>query len=117
MSSLFFLRKFKLNLPVHIRYTFFKTNLMPEKTLQNINRISFLFFAVLGATHLLAMLSISNGYMAETAKAIYQILDIPFLLATLIYGGSAFKIGLNKIGFGNPTPTIFLFIPLSFIFP
>ncbi|EKD47927.1 MAG: hypothetical protein ACD_65C00216G0013 [uncultured bacterium] len=89
---------------------------MPEKTLQNINRISFLFFAVLGATHLLAMLSISNGYMAETAKAIYQILDIPFLLATLIYGGSAFKIGLNKIGLRSQVLTTILVTLLSIIF-
>ncbi|OGJ55301.1 hypothetical protein A2336_01120 [Candidatus Peregrinibacteria bacterium RIFOXYB2_FULL_41_88] len=54
--------------------------------------------------------------MAETAKAIYQILDIPFLLATLIYGGSAFKIGLNKIGLRSQVLTTILVTLLSIIF-
>lgn len=89
---------------------------MPEKTLQNINKTSFLFFAVLGAIHLLAMLSVSNGYLPGTAKTIYQIMDIPFLLSALIYGGSAFQIGLNKIGLRSQVLTTILITFLSIIF-
>ncbi|MFA6528641.1 MAG: hypothetical protein WCT46_03815 [Candidatus Gracilibacteria bacterium] len=89
---------------------------MPQKTLQNINHIAFIFFAVLGATHILAMLSMANGYLPGTAKTIYQIMDIPFLLSALIYGGSAFQIGLNKIGLRSQVLTTILITFLSIIF-
>lgn len=87
-----------------------------NRTLENINKVSFIFFAVTGLTHVLSMLMLANGYAPEIAQTIYKTLDLPFLLATLIYGGSAFQIGLLKIGLQSRVSTIILIALLSIVF-
>lgn len=86
------------------------------KTLENINKVSFLFFAALGIVHILGMLMTANNYTPEIANLLYKIFDLPFLLAALIYGGSAFQIGLYKIGLRSGVLTTILITLLGFLF-
>ena len=86
------------------------------KTIQNINRVSFLFFATLGLIHVLSMLMLANNYAPALAETLYKTLDLPFLLATLIYGGSALHIGLNKIGLRSKGLTFILVALLGIAF-
>jgi len=79
-----------------------------NKTAENINKVSFIFFAILGVTHLLSMLMLANNYMPTIAEIIYKTLDLPFLLSALIYGSSAFQLGLYKIGLHSRILTIIL---------
>lgn len=86
------------------------------KTLENINKISFLFFAILGLTHVLSMLMLANNYATDLATIAYKTLDLPFLLATIIYGGSALQLGFNKIGLRSKALTTILMILGALIF-
>ncbi|EKD48346.1 MAG: hypothetical protein ACD_65C00007G0001 [uncultured bacterium] len=87
-----------------------------SKTIENINKISFPFFAVLGITHILSMLMLANNYVPTIAEIIYKTLDLPFLLSALIYGSSAFQLGLYKIRLHSRILTIILVILSSMIF-
>lgn len=62
------------------------------------------------------MLMLANNYSTEIAETIYKTLDLPFLLATLIYGGSAFQIGLDKVGLHSRIFSIILVALLTVIF-
>ncbi|MFH1298395.1 MAG: hypothetical protein ABII07_01085 [Patescibacteria group bacterium] len=86
------------------------------KTLENINKISFLFFAILGTTHILSMLMLANNCLPQAANLLFRTLDLPFLLSTLIYGGSALQLSLRKIGLHGKILSLILIILLSAIF-
>ena len=93
-----------------------ESDIQMSKTLENINKISFIFFAVIGLLHVLSMLMLANSYAPEIADPIYRTLDLPFLLATLIYGGSAFQIGLNKVGLRSRIFSIILIALVAILF-
>lgn len=87
-----------------------------NKTAENINKVSFPFFAILGITHILSTLMLLNEYAPNIAGIIYKTLDLPFLLSALIYGSSAFQLGLYKIGLHSRILTIILVILSTGIF-
>jgi hypothetical protein len=62
---------------------------------RNIQKISLVFFFIIGLMHLLAYLMLSNGYMPDIATAVKTILEIPFILTAAIYGFVSLKIGFE----------------------
>jgi len=65
-------------------------------TIENIKKVSFIFFATLGVMHILAGLMTVNNFSPEFSTAVNRILDIPFLAAALIYGISGILLRLPK---------------------
>ena len=65
-------------------------------TIENIKKISFIFFAVLGTVHLIAGLMTVNNLNASLSTGINRILDIPFLISALLYGLSTLRLKLPE---------------------
>jgi len=62
---------------------------------KNIQKISLIFFFILGSAYLLAFLMLLNGYNTDFAHAVKAILNIPFILTAAIYGFVSLKIDLE----------------------
>jgi len=62
---------------------------------KNIQKISLIFFFVLGTLYLLAFLMILNGYNPVFADAVKKILNIPFILTAAVYGFISLKVDLE----------------------
>jgi len=62
---------------------------------KNIQKISLIFFFILGTAYMLAFLMLLNGYNTDLALAVKKILSIPFVLTAAIYGFVSLKIGLE----------------------
>ena len=63
-----------------------------------IRKMSFIFFIILGLAHFGAGLIYVNGYFIPTSGLINRVLFIPFVLATLTYGMSNIKYHLLEYG-------------------
>ena len=63
-----------------------------------IRRISFVFFFLVGLGHFLAGLFFVNGYFAPESGMVNRVLFIPFVLATLTYAFSNLKYHLAELG-------------------
>ena len=63
-----------------------------------IRKISFVFFAVIGLAHFLAGLLFVNGYFTPTSGLVNRVLFIPFVVGTLTYALSNFKYHLLEYG-------------------
>jgi hypothetical protein len=66
------------------------------KTAENIKKVALIFFIVLGLTHILSGLMLSNSYLMPTSLVVNRILDIPFAMSALIYGLSATYEEINE---------------------
>ena len=64
-------------------------------TEKNIQKISLIFFFIIGISHILAHLMILNGYLVDAANAVKTILEIPFILVAAVYGFVSIKIGFE----------------------
>lgn len=89
------------------------------KTLENIKKVALIFFIIIGITHIVSGLMVSNRYFMPISLIINRILDIPFVLAALIYGFSGILINhyeqkkwLGRIFIGV---TLFIFTILVYI--
>ncbi|MBN1494533.1 hypothetical protein JW911_02210 [Candidatus Peregrinibacteria bacterium] len=65
---------------------------------KNIQKISLVFFFVLGLANLLGYLMLINNYMPEIANAVKTISEIPFILCAAVYGFVSLKISLESPG-------------------
>ena len=65
-------------------------------TIQNIKKVSILFFVVIGSLHIGSTLFISNGLYLKEALIVNKTLDIPFIITGLIYGLSSLRISLAQ---------------------
>lgn len=68
-----------------------------------IRKISFIFFIIVGLVHFLAGFFFVNGYFAPESGLLNRVLFIPFVLATLTYGLSNFKYHLLEYGKDSKT--------------
>jgi hypothetical protein len=59
---------------------------------KNLNEVSFYFFFLIGLIHILSGLLLTNNYFVKTSWIINRSLDIPFLIASLIYIYSNIKL-------------------------
>lgn len=80
-----------------------------QETLKNISRVSFFFFVTTGFLHLIATLLMIQNVINKADWLIFNVLDLPFLLAGLLYGTSRLSMILGNI-FDNEK---FVFIVLS----
>jgi len=65
-------------------------------TIQNIKKVSILFFIIIGALHIGSSLFISNGMYVKEALILNKTLDIPFIITGLIYGTTSLRISLAR---------------------
>jgi len=68
-----------------------------ENTLRSVSHISFFFFCVFGALHLSASMLMIQELDSRFMTLIYQSMDLPFLLAGLVYGTSRLSIHAEHI--------------------
>jgi len=57
-----------------------------QKTVQSVVSVSLPFFIILGFTHLASVFLIAQGVVSRLDWLLFNILDLPFLLAGLLYG-------------------------------
>lgn len=62
---------------------------------RNIQKVALIFFFIIGLTHIVAHLMITNGYFMEISYAIKNILEIPFILSAAVYGIMSIKISFT----------------------
>lgn len=65
-----------------------------QHTLRNIQKISLVFFIIIGLTHITSNLMISNKLYLEVANLLSRIMDIPFIATGLLYGFSSLRLAL-----------------------
>lgn len=68
-----------------------------QKTLHNLAQTTLLFFVVFGGLHISASLLMANGVIDRVDTLIFNALDLPFLLAALLYGSARFSLALEMI--------------------
>ena len=66
------------------------------KTIENIKKVSLVFFIITGIAHLGSSILIANDLILKQAEIAIKIMDIPFILTGLIYGFSSLRIALTK---------------------
>ena len=66
------------------------------KTIENIKKVSLIFFIITGIAHLGSSILIANSLFLKEAEITHKIMDIPFILTGLLYGLSSLRIALTK---------------------
>lgn len=61
------------------------------ETAKNIQKISFIFFAVLGALFIGSGLAEANNYIPKLSQITHRIIDLPFIFCGLLYGLSSLR--------------------------
>lgn len=61
------------------------------QTLLNIKKVSLVLFLLLTGAHITAALLVSKGYDNTTLMLMYRTLDLPAILAGILYGASSVK--------------------------
>ncbi len=59
------------------------------ETLLNTKKVSLILFLLLTGTHLASALLVAKGYDNNTLLLLYRTLDLPAILAGIVYGGSS----------------------------
>ncbi len=59
------------------------------QTLLNVKKVSLILFLVLTGTHIASALLVAKGYDNTTLLLLYRTLDLPAILAGIVYGGSS----------------------------
>ncbi len=70
----------------------FKSN----DSLRTLRQVSLVFFFIIGLSHILTGLLVSNNLLLPLSNTINRILDIPFALLGVIYGLSQGRIASNS---------------------
>lgn len=65
-------------------------------TIENIKKISLIFFIASGFLHLSSSMMIANDYMLKTAFIINRTMDIPFIFTGLLYGFSSIRLNFSE---------------------
>lgn len=77
---------------------------------KNLHEVSAIYFFVLAFAYAIAGLAFRNNLVIDPALLAMRILDIPFALVALLYGGSALYLELNE---GEDTPTTWSIIVVA----
>lgn len=67
-------------------------------TVLNVKKVSLLFFLTITGTHLFASLMIANGYSEKWIQTLSGVLDLPAILAGVLYAFTSSKLYLEQIG-------------------
>ena len=71
-------------------------NFSTMKTIENIKKVSLIFFIITGIAHLGSSILIANDLFIKEATIAHKIMDIPFILTGLLYAFSSLRIALTK---------------------
>lgn len=97
-------------------YTEIRLTTHAMSPLHNIQKVSLVFFAAIGFTHIVSGLFVANGYIIGTANTINQALDIPFIIAAMLYFYSSLKLGLLKVEkYPSALDTVFVILGFAVI--
>ncbi|PIZ74325.1 hypothetical protein COY07_00870 [Candidatus Peregrinibacteria bacterium CG_4_10_14_0_2_um_filter_43_11] len=66
--------------------------------IKSIHSVSAIYFFILAFTYVIAALAFRNDIMANSAITLMRMLDTPFALIALLYGGSTLYLELNGEG-------------------
>lgn len=66
------------------------------KTIENIKKVSLIFFVITGIAHLGSSILIANSLFLKEAQITNKIMDIPFILTGLLYAFSSLRIALTR---------------------
>jgi hypothetical protein len=67
-----------------------------EKTIQNIKKVSLIFFIITGILHLGSSMLLANQLFLKEAQIINKTIDIPLILTGLLYGFSSLRLSLTN---------------------
>jgi len=65
-------------------------------TTKNLHDVSAVLFFVLAFAYVAVALAFRNDFMASAAIFLMRLLDVPFALAALLYGGSGLYLQINE---------------------
>ena len=71
-------------------------NFVTMKTIENIKKVSLVFFIITGIAHLGSSILIANDLYLKEAEITHKIMDIPFILTGLLYAFSSLRIALTR---------------------
>ena len=77
-------------------------------TIQNIKKVTLVFFIITGLAHLGSSVLIANNIYLKTAFIINKTMDIPFILTGLIYGFTSLRLSLTNPSSKHKTLDIIL---------
>lgn len=72
--------------------------IVSKDVLRTLRQVSLFFFFIIGVSHLLSGLFVSNNILLPASNIINRILDIPFALIGTIFGLSQAKISSDSKG-------------------
>jgi len=68
---------------------------LDAQSLNNIKKVSLIFFLVTGFMHLGSTMMVANGIALKASFLVQKTMDIPFILTGLIYGFSSIRINIT----------------------
>jgi len=82
----------------------------------SIQKVSLVFFFVIGIIHIMAHLMLVNGYAINVAYALKSILEIPFILSATIYGLISIKISFANSNKDHKIANIIIILLVIILF-
>ena len=76
------------------------------KTLQNVAQVALIFFIFFGFLHISASILIAQEIIAKPNWIIFNVLDLPFILAGLVYASAKLSLMFGRITDNYRTPLI-----------
>jgi hypothetical protein len=77
-----------------------------QKTLHSVASVSFIFFVVFGIIHIVSSFLVAQDVIDNTTWLIFNVLDLPFLLAGLTFGTARISLALGRISNNYKVPLI-----------
>jgi hypothetical protein len=68
-----------------------------EKSIRSLSHISLIFFFIFGVLHIGASMLLTQGIDGNYTQLSFQVMDLPFLLAGLIYGTTRLTMHIGAI--------------------
>ncbi len=65
------------------------------KTIENIKKVSLVFFILTGVAHFTSSIFIANSLYLKETLIINKIMDIPFLITGMIYAMASLRLGFS----------------------
>ena len=82
---------------------------------KNLHNVSAIYFFIIAFIYILTALSFRNGLYTDTSSLIMRIMDIPFALVALIYGGSTIYMQLAGKDEETTSPWIMLIFAICLL--
>lgn len=83
-----------------------------QDLLKGLRKTALIFFIVIGLTHIITGLMVSNDLYVQTTNTINKVLDIPFVFVATFFGLSNFKVS-SESKFKSLYFTIFAIICIA----